>query len=144
MKAITMILLTLFMTKSCNQSTKKDLEQTQIQYVANTRGFYQKITIQNRELFISKIRNEEGKGNATPISDTDWKELVTLFSKLDLEKINTYEAPSQKRFHDGSAMADVTILYKDVEYKTKTFDHGTPPVEMAAFINKVVSLENNQ
>jgi len=42
MKAIAMILLTLFMAKGCSQEAKNDLENTKIQYIANTRGFYKK------------------------------------------------------------------------------------------------------
>ena len=33
---------------------------------------------------------------------------------------------------------------KDKEYQTTTFDHGTPPVEIADFINKIVSLEKQE
>jgi len=140
MKALTIILLTLFMAKGCSQDAKTDLENTKIQYIANTRGFYKKITIQNQEISVSKNRNDEGIGETTPISDSDWQKLAVLFSKIELDSLNTYQGPTQKRFHDGAAMADMTIIYKEKEYQTTTFDHGTPPVEIADFVNKVVSL----
>ena len=139
-----MILLTIFMAKGCSQVSNKDFENTVIQYTANTRGFYQKITIQNQEVSVSKVRDEEGKGVTTKISDADWKKLGDLFSKIELDKLSTYVGPTQKRFHDGAAMADMIIIYKDKEYQTTTFDHETAPVEIADFVNKVVSLVNKK
>jgi len=65
---------------------------------------------------------------------------VQLYSKLDLEKIKTYEAPTQKRLFDGAPTANMSITEKDTTYETTTFDHKSPPVEMAAFVNKVVAL----
>jgi hypothetical protein len=140
MKVFSLILLTIFMAKGCSEAAKKDLKNTTIQYVANTRGSYQKITIQNQELSFSKNRNDEVNGTTTKISDADWKQLVSLFSKIDLDKLSSYEAPTQKRFHDGAAMANLTVTYKEVAYQSTTFDHGTPPVEIADFVNKIVSL----
>lgn len=139
-----MILLTILMAKGCSQEAKNDLANTKIQYIANTRGFYKKITIQNHEISISKNRNDEGNGETTPISDSDWQRLAVLFSKIELDSLNTYQGPTQKRFHDGAAMADMTITYKEKEYKTTSFDHGTPPVEIADFVNKVVSLVKDE
>ena len=140
MKVFSLILLTIFMAKGCSEASKKDLKNTTIQYVANTRGSFQKITIQNQEISFSKNRNDQGNGATTKISDADWKQLVVLFSKIDLDKLSSYEAPTQKRFHDGAAMANLTVTYKEVEYQSATFDHGAPPVEIADFVNKVVSL----
>ncbi len=140
MKLYALILLTLFLGKGCSQEVKKDLANTKIQYVANTRGFYQKITIQKQEISVSKNRNDETNGVTTKISDANWKQLIALFSKIDLDKLSTYEGPTQKRFHDGAAMANLTITHKEKEYQSTTFDNGTPPVEIAGFVNKVTSL----
>ena len=140
MKALSIIVLSLFMLKGCSKATSQDLVNTQIQYVANSRGMYQKITIQNQEVAISKDRNDEGIGSSTKISDADWKELVGLFSKLNLEQLSTYEGPTQKRFHDGAAMANMIVKYKEKEYQSTTFDHGNPPVAIADLVNKVVSI----
>lgn len=136
MKVVTMILLTLFLGKGCSQ---KDIADTQIQYTANTRGFYQKITIKNQEVAISNDRGEEGNGAASKISDADWKELIALFSKINLDSLSTYEGPTQKRLYDGAAIANMTVNYKGKDYETNSFDHGNPPVEIADFVNKVVS-----
>ena len=144
MKLFTMILLSIFLGKGCTGQQKNDLINTKMVYTANSRGFYQKITIQNQQVSISNNRREEGLGITTKIADDDWKDLVTLFSKIDLEKFSTYEGPTKKRLYDGAAMANLTIAAKEKEYQSTTFDHGAPPIELADFINKVVSLAKQE
>jgi hypothetical protein len=139
MKAITMIILTLFLGKGCSQETKNDLANSTIQYVANTRGFYQKITIKNQEVFISNDRNEEGDGTASKIADKDWKELVGYFETIELDSIPNLKDPTQKRFYDGAAIANLKITYKEKEYETVAFDHGFPPLEIEKLVTKIVS-----
>ena len=145
MKVLTMILLTIFLGKGCSQETKNDIANASIEYIATTRGFYQKITIQNKEVSITKDRNELGKGTTTKISDADWKELVNAFETIQLDSLSTYKDPTQKRFYDGAPMAKLKITYKEKEYESLNFDHGFPPVEIEKMITKIVSFgkENN-
>jgi hypothetical protein len=56
----------------------------------------------------------------------------------------SYKDPTQKRFYDGAAMADVKIKHKDKEYQTVTFDHGFPPVEIEKLVNKITSLSKDE
>jgi hypothetical protein len=128
------------MAKGCSQDEKKDLANAEIIYTANTRGYYQKVTIHNQEITISKDRNEEGAGTTTKISEANWNELVLLFNKLDLEKLSSYEGPTQKRFYDGAAIANMKVSYKEKEYQTSDFDHGTPPLEIEYFVKKLLLL----
>jgi hypothetical protein len=138
MKVITMIFLSIFLTKGCSQEAKTDLADTTIEYVANTRGFYQKITIQNKNVYSNSDRNSNKLGESKAISDADWKELVSLFEKLELDSLSTYKDPTQKRFYDGAAIANLNITYKGKEYSTVSFDHGFPPIEIENLVNKVV------
>ena len=140
MKTIALLFFSLFMAKGCSQDEKKDLANAEIIYTANTRGYYQKVTIHNQEITISKDRNEEGVGTTTKISEANWNELVLLFNKLDLEKLSSYEGPTQKRFYDGAAIANMKVSYKEKEYQTNDFDHGTPPLEIEYFVKKLLLL----
>jgi hypothetical protein len=54
----------LFLGKGCDNTDNKDIN-TVIEYVANTRGFYQKITIQKQMVTVSKDRS--GKEKVTPV-----------------------------------------------------------------------------
>ena len=128
------------MAKGCSQEAKNDIANAKIVYTANTRGFYQKITIQNQEISVSSKRESGDKGVTSKISDTDWKELVGYFEKIELDSLSTYKDPTQKRVYDGAAIAELIINFQDKEYQTKNFDHGYPPVEIEKFVNKLVSL----
>jgi hypothetical protein len=128
------------MAKGCSQEAKNDIANAKIVYTANTRGFYQKITIQNQEISVSRERDSADKGVTSKISDADWKELVGYFEKIELDSLSTYKDPTQKRVYDGAAIAELIINYKEKEYQTKNFDHGYPPFEIEKFVNKLVSL----
>jgi hypothetical protein len=82
MKTVIAIVATVILGSTCSNKKQSDLENTVIEYTANTRGFYQKITVVNQELIVSKDRNETEKPTTTPISDADWKELVTEFQTI--------------------------------------------------------------
>lgn len=135
-----LLFLTIFMAKGCSQQVKNDISNAEIVYKANTRGFYQKITINNQEISVSKERDSSEKGTTTKISDSDWKELVGYFQTFELDRLPSYKDPTQKRFYDGAAIADLKITYKDKVYQSKNFDHGVPPVEIEKLVNKIVSL----
>lgn len=140
MKVFTLFVLTIFMAKGCSQGAKNDIANAKIVYTANTRGFYQKITIQNQEISVSRERDSSDKGVTSKISDADWKELVGYFEKIELDSLSTYKDPTQKRVYDGAAIAELIINYQEKEYQTKNFDHGYPPIEIEKFVNKLVSL----
>lgn len=144
MKAFTLLLLTIFLGKGCTEEAKMDMANTIIEYTANTRGYYKKITIQNKEVFVSRERGSAERGTPTPISDADWKELVGYFKEVDLENLQTYKDPTQRRFYDGAPMADLKVKYKEKEYQSATFDHGFPPVQIEKLINKITSFSKDE
>jgi hypothetical protein len=141
MKLIGMILLTVFLGKSCSNETQNDINNAVLQYHAHTRGFHLKVIINNQEATISKGRTPESMNQKqVKISDSDWKELVSLFAKTNLEAFPDLKDPTQKRFYDGAAIADLKVRYQDKNYETKDFDHTNPPPEIADLINKIVAL----
>ena len=137
MKLFTMILLSVFLSKSCTSQTKNDLKTAVLEYTANTRVFYQKITIENQMVTISKDRSGNDKPVATKISEKDWKELVGYFESLNLDSLATLKAPTEKRFHDGAAIANLKVVYKDKTYETEAFDRGVPPTEIKKLVDKI-------
>ena len=139
MKLLSLLFLTIFLGKGCESEQQQDIKTAEVVYTANTRGFYQRITIKDQTMTVS---NERGDKNASTkkIQDADWKILVTEFSKLKLEDLPNLKAPTEKRFYDGAAIGDLKVVYKGQTYESSAFDHGTPPSEIAAFVNKMVSL----
>lgn len=135
-----MILLTVFLGKSCSNEAQNDIANTTLQYTASTRGFFQKIIIINQKATVFRDRNNEKFPEEITISDKDWKEIIAYFEKIDLEKIPTLKDPTQKRFYDGAAIANLKVRYQDKNYETIDFDHGFPPAEIEKLVNKIVSL----
>jgi hypothetical protein len=144
MKLFTVIILSLFLSKSCESQTKNDLKTAVLEYTANTRGFYQKITIQNQMVSISKDRNGNDNPVATKISEKDWKELVGYFETMDLDSLPALKAPTEKRFYDGAAIADLKVTYSDKTYQTESFDHGFPPVAIKKLVDKINSFAKKE
>jgi hypothetical protein len=150
MKAITFLGLLYFICISCNcqkkaaeqsnAALKQDMENTLIEYVANTRGFYQKIVIQNKKIAVSKDREVSKMPEAISISESDWKELVIAFNEINLNELPNLKAPTEKRFYDGAANATLKITFKEKLYESTTFDHGIPPAAIEKFVNKINSL----
>ena len=140
MKAITIIFLTIFLGKSCTNEAQNDIANATLQYTATTRGFFQKIVIINQKATISRDRNGEKSPEELVISDKDWKEIISYFEKIELDKVPTLKDPTQKRFYDGAAIANLKIRYQEKNYETTDFDHGFPPAEIEKLVNKIVSL----
>lgn len=138
--------LTLFLGKGCDDQQKQDIDTAVIEYVANSRGFYQKITVEKQTVTVSSDRSGREKTVPTKISDADWKELVNCFKEVELDSLPKLKAPTEKRFYDGAAIANLKITYKDTVYETSSFDHGFPPKEIKKFVNRITSLakKNNE
>jgi len=140
MKLLSLLFLTLFVSKGCeSEQQQQDIKTAVVVYTANTRGFYQRITIQDQKMSVSRQRGDETVATAK-ISDAGWKTLIAEFSKIKLEDLPNLKAPTEKRFYDGAAIGDLKVTYKGQTYESSAFDHGIPPSEIAGLVNKMVSL----
>lgn len=140
MKLLSLLFLTLFLSKGCDAEKKQDLKTTVIEYTANTRGFFRKIEVQNKIITVSKDRRGVEKPISNKISDADWKILVADFEKINVEQIPSLKAPSEKRFYDGAAIATLKITYKGKTYESTSFDHGSAPSEIKEIVDKINDL----
>jgi hypothetical protein len=64
---------------------------------------------------------------------------VGYFETIELDSLPTLKAPTEKRFHDGAAIANLDVSYKDKKYKTTSFDHGYPPEAIKKLVTKINS-----
>ena len=146
MKTLTFLSALLFVCSGCDSSKstfepeKQNYETLVIHYEANTRGFYQKLVVQNHTISSTNDR----KGIKTPIvqeiSDADWNLLLSEFNKVDLEGLPNLKAPTNKRSYDGAAIAGLKISFKGKTFETTSFDHGTPPMELQKIVEIVNTL----
>ena len=139
MKILSILFLTLFLGNGCDSAKAQDMENAIIEYTANTRGFYQKITVKNQMVTISKDRDGADKAKSVKLSDGEWKKVVACFKELALDDLSKLKAPTEKRFHDGAAIGTLKISYKDKTYETIGFDHGFPPKEIKKLVTKINS-----
>lgn len=140
-----MILLTIFLGKSCSNESQNDINNAVLQYSAHTRGFHLKIIITNQMATISNGRTPETMSQKqVKISDSDWNDLIALFEKTNLEAFPTLKDPTQKRHYDGAAIADLKVRYQDKNFETVDFDHGFPPAEIENLVNKIVALTDDK
>lgn len=144
MKLLSLLLMTLFLGKGCEGDSKQNIETAQLIYTANTRGFHQEITVEKH--YASVKNDRKGKTVQTKISDADWKELVSLFQEINLEEIKDLKSPTEKRFYDGAAIANLKINYEGKSYESQSFDHGFPPYEIKKIVTKINSFakQNNE
>ena len=143
MRIVSLLSVLLFVLGSCNSQknavgTSVEMKDIEIQYEANTRGFYNKLILKNAT--ISSTNDREGKENpiVQKISDADWISLSYEINKVDLENLSNLKAPTEKRFYDGAAIANLKITYKGKIYQSSDFDHGFPPMQ----IKRVVEMIN--
>lgn len=140
MKILSLLFLTIFLGNGCDSAKAQDIETAVIEYTASTRGFYQKITVKNQMVTVSKDRDGNDKPVPKKISDAEWKDLLDCFETMELDSLPQLKAPTEKRFYDGAAIANLKITFKDKAYETDSFDHGFPPKEIKKFVNTITSL----
>ncbi|WP_291275211.1 hypothetical protein [Flavobacterium sp.] len=147
--SLTIVLLSCKCPKKGIKSTKetnviengvKESSIPTILYEANARNFVLKLKVENQILYINKHRDIIGYESQIKISDNDWKEITDLVKKVDLNKVKDLKWPTEMRYYDGAADANVTFISNGIEYPAKGFDHGHPPLEIENLINKIVKL----
>ncbi|PKB16793.1 hypothetical protein [Flavobacterium sp. 5] len=142
MKILSLLFLTLVLGKNCQSQNNPDLITAKIEYTVNSRGLYNNIVVENKTVSVTKIR--DGKPVSSSLTDEQWNALITEFQKVDLEEIPSLKAPTQKRFHDGAAMANLKIIYKGKNYESQTFDNGFPPEKIKNIVNTLLSFSKKE
>jgi len=142
MKIITLLFLTIILGNNCQGQKNVDLTDAKVEYTANSRGLYNNIVVENKTVAVTKTR--DGKPDSNSLTDAQWNALINEFQKVNLEEIPNLKAPTQKRFHDGAAMANLKITYKGKTYESQTFDNGIPPEKIKNLVNTILSFSKKE
>ncbi|MGH2666564.1 hypothetical protein [Flavobacterium sp.] len=156
MKAITLIVSMIVTFSSCNcqkkavekdnltgeATMKQETVMPKLEYEANTRGFFRRISIANQIAWVTNVR--DGKPEEVKISDADWKELVSLYKSVKKEGLANLKAPTEQRLYDGAPMANFRVIEKDKTFESVTFDGGFPPVEIEKIVNKLIEIADKK
>jgi hypothetical protein len=138
MKLISCFLLSLFLSKGCVNQSKQDFSKSTLTYTAETRGFYMQITIEDKELRITKNRETRLPSVQITLSKEQKKKVLSYLKAIDVPNLSQLKAPTEKRFYDGAAIGNLSVSHNGETYETAGFDHGNPPVE----IEQLVTLMN--
>jgi hypothetical protein len=143
MRIVSLLSVLVFVLGSCNSQkiaigTSIEMKDIEIQYEANTRGFYNKLVLKNGTISSTNDRNGIENPIVQTVSEANWNALMQEINKVDLENLPNLKAPTEKRFYDGAAIASLKIIYNGKTYQTTDFDHGFPPVQ----IKRVVEILN--
>lgn len=111
-----------------------------IYYEATTRGFFMALKVENQVVSVSKERDFKEYSEEIAISNADWKEISTLAKAVNLEKVKDLKWPTEKRYYDGAAHANIVFESKGVKYPANGFDHGFPPLEIEKLVNLIVKI----
>ena len=144
MKILAAIAMFFFLAKGCSNETARDMQTAQIEYTANTRGFFQKLMVNNGVFSKSEDRDSEAKAEVIGLSKQESQDLISAFQDINLEELSEYKGPTEKRFYDGAAIGKLKITYQGKTYESQDFDHGNPPVEIEKFVDKLVSLSKRE
>ena len=142
MKKLFFFFLLLVLWSSCGVKMTQELTESTVVYQALSRGYYLNVEIHGDKLTISHERESAGKEYV--LNTQDYKDISNLYQKVILKELENYNGPTEKRFYDGAAIANLSVNYKGEIYNSKSFDHGNPPVEIEAFINKIVAFTENK
>lgn len=93
-------------------------------------GYVQHQIKQNQIISSEKGRGDNNGETIKKVSDKNWKNLNDLVSQLDLNKVETWESPTQERFHDGARATIITIESNGQSYTSQAFDEGNPPAAL--------------
>ena len=130
--------------KDAVMSNKTQSTVPTIYYDATTRGFFMAIKVENQMLYVSRDRDFKEYSEKIKISDADWAAISDLALAVDLEKVKDLKWPTEKRYYDGAAHANIIFESKGVKYPANGFDHGFPPAEVEKLVNKITKLAEKE
>lgn len=134
-----LLLLIVIVATGCGSSLLKQSKNITIEYSAVTRGSNKDIVLTHNEI-ATRIIAGSGEAVTTTVSTEQWNSIIKELEKVELAKLSELKAPTNKRFHDGARIATLTIKTKESTYRSSSFDHGNPPAEIAALVNKIVGM----
>lgn len=113
-----------------------------IEYTAMSRGLFNQYIFEDGKISIQKDRAPTPTVKACSLEETN--SLLEQVKALELEKLSSLKAPTEKRFYDGAAIAILKITYNGETYQTPEFDNGEPNEYIASLVSTFLSLVEKQ
>lgn len=120
--------------KGCSKNI--NLEKVKIQYVAETKGYYKSLIIENKKFLVVDERNADP--SEVNLSKDEWSLLTNLFTDINLETFEKLIGPTSERRFDKRPFGNLFITKNNKTYKTRGFDHKIPPKEIKFLVDLIV------
>lgn len=122
-------ILVLFSINNCEQ------ENMELNYLAQSRGFFLKIELQGNALKV--INQKGGETKERQLSKLEQEELKNIVTSSDFDNVEASD--STKSHYDAAAMASLTFTLEGNNHEFE-FDHGNPPRKLESLVNKIITL----
>lgn len=120
----------------------KKQEYIKITYTANTRGFYEKLWVENAQMYFTNDRVAK-KVVSNPIPKNVNQTLSNMIREIKIENLPNLKLPSKAFQNDGAAIAILEVETQSGVYQTKSFDHGNPPKLIKDLVEKLLSIKES-
>lgn len=127
--------------------TKVDENQEKgisVEYEALSRGYFLKIVFRGNSISVGKDRNDLSQNKTIKLSIQEENELKQMLAKFDPKTLPNLKWPTEKRYYDGAAHANLVIIKEGETYTGAGFDHGFPPKEIEQFVKKLIELSERE
>ena len=117
-------------------SKTKQTAPIKIAYSAISRGFNLSVTLEkNKCLVVQSGVASKPRKQLKKVSN--WALFEKMVNAIDLDNISSLKAPSDNRFFDGAATAELVITVGKKTYTSSAFDNGNPPQELKALVDEL-------
>ena len=140
MKILLLVLSLVMLDHSCKES-KINQNTISVEYSEASRGSYKLITINKK--MVSVINQRNTKPTNKTCNEEDWTNLMEALKTIEIKNIPNLKAPTEARFYDGAAIANLKIIYNDTTYESQSFDHGSPPKQIEPLVKVILSISEN-
>jgi len=122
-------------------TAKMQEQNITIMYQASSRGSFEEISVSKDSFSVcNDIYRKLIKSFEYDVKE--WNVCLELLNEIDVENLPKIKAPTSMRQYDGAPHATLTIKNDAESIQSNSFDHGHPPEEIKALVEKLLSFKN--
>lgn len=118
----------------------KELNFTKVEYRSTTMMGKTLVEITQDSVVVSFTGRGEPTRTARKTDSSEWMNLASALEGVDLNKIATLEAPTNKRATDAAPYGTIIISTKDSTYTSASFDGKNPHEMLMPLMNEIVKI----
>jgi len=116
----------------------KELDVVKYEYRSTTMMGKTVVTITADSVVTEFNGRKESTRNARVTEPTEWAALAASLKEVDLDKIATLQAPTEKRATDAAPYGTIIISTKDSVYTSASFDGKNPHEMLQPLMKEIV------